>query len=149
LYVICQSDQTDGACNLSNQEFLGFGDTSVSSPAFAGIMALVNQQTGSRQGNANYVFYKLAAKDTLSSCNSSSNPASSCIFNDVTSGTNVMPCAAGGPNCTTTPGDLYGILTGYNAGTGTTKPPAWFRQCTQLGHAVEFHSFPALNDHAE
>jgi subtilase family serine protease len=132
LYVICQSDQTDGACNLSNQEFLGFGGTSVSSPAFAGIMALVNQQTGSRQGNANYVFYKLAAKDTLSSCNSSSNPASSCIFNDVTSGTNAMPCAAGSPNCTTTPGDLYGILTGYNAGTG-------YDQATGLG-SVNAHN---------
>jgi subtilase family serine protease len=125
-YIICQSDQTGGACDLSNETFLGFGGTSVSSPAFAGIMALVNQQTGSRQGNANYVFYKLAAKDTLASCNSSSKPASTCIFNDVTSGTNAMPCAAGSPNCTTSAGDQYGILTGYNAGTG-------YDQATGLG----------------
>ena len=125
-YVICQSDQTGGACNLNNQEFLGFGGTSVSSPAFAGIMALVNQQTGARQGNANYVFYKLAAKHTLSTCNASSNPASTCIFNDVTSGTIAMPCAVGSPNCNTSPGDQYGILTGYNAGTG-------YDQATGLG----------------
>jgi Pro-kumamolisin, activation domain/Bacterial Ig-like domain (group 3) len=120
-YIICQSDQTDGSCSSSSpdQNFLGFGGTSVSSPAFAGIMALVNQQTGSRQGNANYVLYKLAAKDTLASCNASSGPASTCIFNDVTSGTNAMPCATGSPNCTTSiSGDLYGILNGYNAGTG-------------------------------
>jgi hypothetical protein len=126
-YIVCQSDQTYSTCNLSSDSyFLGFGGTSVSSPAFAGIMALVNQQTGSRQGNANYVFYKLAAKDSLSSCNSSASPASSCIFNDVTSGTNAMPCAGGSPNCTTSSGDLYGILTGYNAGTG-------YDQATGLG----------------
>jgi subtilase family serine protease len=124
-YLICQSDQTEGACSL-NQQFLGFGGTSVSSPAFAGIMALVNQQTGSRQGNANYVFYKLAAKDTLSSCNASSSPAGTCIFNDVTSGTIAMPCTEGSPNCTTSSGDTYGVLNGYNAGTG-------YDQATGLG----------------
>ena len=125
-YIICQSDQTNGGCNLQSEEFLLFGGTSVSSPAFAGIMALVNQQTESRQGNANYVFYKLAAKDTLSSCNSSSSPASTCIFNDITYGTNAVPCVAGSPNCTTSAGDKYGVLTGYNAGTG-------YDQATGLG----------------
>jgi hypothetical protein len=125
-YVICQSDQTEGSCNLGGQQFLGFGGTSVSSPAFAGIMALINQHTGSRQGNANYVFYKLAAKDTLSSCNSTANPTSGCIFYDVTMGTNAMPCAANSPNCTTSSGDAYGILTGFNASTG-------YDQATGLG----------------
>src|ERR1700728_4716222 len=82
-YIICQSDQTYGTCNLSSDSyFLGFGGTSVSSPAFAGIMALVNQETGSRQGNANYVLYKLAAQQ----------PAA---FHDVTVGTIAMPCATG------------------------------------------------------
>jgi hypothetical protein len=125
-YLICQSDQTQGACNVSNEQFLGFGGTSVSSPAFAGIMALVNQQTGSRQGNANYILYKLAAKETLSNCNSTNTPATTCIFNDITMGTNAMPCAKGSPNCTTSAGDIYGILTGYNAGTG-------YDQATGLG----------------
>jgi hypothetical protein len=124
-YILCQTDLT-GGCNLQSEEFLLFGGTSVSSPAFAGIMALVNQQTGERQGNANYVFYKLAAKDTLSSCNSSSSPASSCIFNDVTYGTNEVPCVNGSPNCTTSIGDVYGILNGYNAGIG-------YDQATGLG----------------
>jgi hypothetical protein len=68
-------------------------------------MALVNQQFG-RQGNANYVLYKLAAQQPTA-------------FHDVTSGTIAMPCATGSPNCsTTTAGDLYGVLTGYNAGAG-------------------------------
>lgn len=115
-YIVCQSDQTYGSCALSSEQFLGFGGTSVSSPAFAGIMALINQKYG-RQGNANYVFYKLAAK-AGASCTSSGSEASSCIFNDVTVGTNAMPCAEGSPNCTTTPGDEYGILTNYNAAAG-------------------------------
>jgi Pro-kumamolisin, activation domain/Bacterial Ig-like domain (group 3) len=112
-YIFCESDQTDGICNLnsSDQYFLGVGGTSVSSPAFAGIMALVNQydqQNGGtgRQGNANYVLYKLATQQTSA-------------FHDITTGTNAMPCTTGSPNClTNTAGDSYGVLSGYNAGTG-------------------------------
>ena len=106
-YIICQSDQT-GTCSLNDPSsyFLGFGGTSVSSPAFAGIMALVNQQTGARQGNANYVLYKLAAQQPTA-------------FHDITSGTIAMPCGANSANCTTNkPGDAYGVLNGYNAGIG-------------------------------
>jgi subtilase family serine protease len=120
-YVICQSDSNPyNTCNTSSSLFFaGFGGTSVSSPAFAGIMALINQQTGERQGNANYVFYKLAAQTPASSCNSSTGPASTCIFNDVTSGTIAMPCASGSTNCTTTTAaDAFGVLSGYSAGTG-------------------------------
>jgi hypothetical protein len=118
-YILCESDIV-GSCSLNfpYSNFLGVGGTSASSPAFAGIMALVNQKTNSRQGNANYIFYKLAAKQSPSSCNSSNGPASSCVFNDVTSGTIAMPCVLGSPNCTTAAGDSIGILTGYNAGTG-------------------------------
>jgi len=116
-YIICQSDETpSGTCDLNApyQDFLGFGGTSVSSPAFAGIMALVNQQYG-RQGNANYVLYKLAGKSGASCASAVGNgTSSSCIFNDVVSGTNAMPCATGSPNCTTSlAGDAYGVLTGY------------------------------------
>ncbi len=99
--------------------FQGVGGTSVSSPAFAGMLALVNQKTGSRQGNANQVFYSLASKQSLTSCNSSTGPASTCVFNDVTSGTVAMPCVTGSPNCTTAnASDQIGILSGYQAGAG-------------------------------
>ncbi len=107
-YVICEADQSSFACNPNNPtaDFLGIGGTSASAPAFAGVMALVNQQTNSRQGNANYVLYKLAAQQ-------------SSVFHDVTAGTIAMPCATGSPNCTTTTsGDAYGVLTGYAAGPG-------------------------------
>ena len=120
-YIICQSDLTNNSCNLNSPfiDFLGIGGTSASSPAFAGIMALVNQKTGSAQGNANPVLYGLAAQESQSSCNSSSGPASSCVFNDVTSGTNAMPCFNPSPNCNVSnSSDLFGILSGFSAGSG-------------------------------
>ncbi len=116
VYLACETD-IQAYCQPGTLEFAGVGGTSVSSPSFAGIMALVNQKTGERQGNANYVFYKLAAKSGAS-CTSSTTAASTCIFNDVTVGTNAMPCASGTPNCTTSAGDSYGILNGYNAAAG-------------------------------
>ena len=115
-YAVCEADRAFGTCTSS---FLTVGGTSASSPAFAGIMALVNQKTQSRQGSANVVFYKLAAKQTPANCNSSTGPASTCVFNDVTSGTIAMPCTKGSLNCTTSSSkDQYGILSGYSAGAG-------------------------------
>jgi len=102
-YVICQMDQTGGVCDLN--DFLGFGGTSVSSPAFAGIMALVNQKWG-LQGNPNFVLYKLPAKQPSA-------------FHDVPSGSTIaMPCLTGSPNCSTnTSGHSYGILSGFSTST--------------------------------
>ena len=122
-YIVCEADQTDGVyCDQDPQdlEFLGVGGTSASTPSFAGIMALVNQKTASRQGNANYTLYKLAAQSGAS-CTSSGTPASTCIFYDVTTGTNAMPCddtQAVPVNCGS-PGQYgIGILTGYNSTAG-------------------------------
>jgi len=100
-YIICEADQS-GPCPST---ILGIGGTSASSPAFAGIMALVNQQYG-RQGNANYVLYKLAAQQPTA-------------FHDVNNGTVAMPCATGSTDCVTnTAGDAYGVLSGYNSTAG-------------------------------
>src|SRR5260370_183731 len=85
-YMMCEADISHwAACSTSN--FVGVGGTSASSPAFACLLALVNQKSGSRQGNPNYVLYGLAAKQSASSCNSSTRPASNSVINDVTSGT--------------------------------------------------------------
>lgn len=120
-YIVCQADISDsGTCDLNAPyfDFAGYGGTSVSSPAMAGIMALVAQQAGGRQGNPNFVLYKLAGQSGAS-CTSSASAPSTCIFNDVTSGTIAMPCASGSPNCTTkTSGHLYGVLSGYGAAAG-------------------------------
>jgi hypothetical protein len=122
-YIVCEADQTSGVyCDQDPQafDFLAVGGTSASSPAFAGIMALVNQKTASRQGNANYILYKLAAQSGAS-CTSSGTPASTCVFYDITTGTNAMPCDDTVPvpvNCGTPGPDGIGILTGYNSTAG-------------------------------
>ncbi len=102
-YVICQSD-VSGACTLDNLQ--GYGGTSVASPAFAGIMALVNQAHGP-QGNANLVLYNLASY-------LAAHPPSA--FHDVPVGSTIaMPCYRGYPNCVTNVGtDAYGVLSGYS-----------------------------------
>src|SRR5579872_3764771 len=123
-YIVCEADQdpNGGSCNLSlnSLNFLGLGGTSASAPAFAGVMALVNQYTNSRgQGNANYVLYKLPMLSSQIglNCNSALTPNNGCVINDVTSGTIAMPCSANTLNCSTTNvADRYGVLKGYTAG---------------------------------
>jgi len=134
-YIVCQSDANPNgvACNLANsvtdstQNFIGVGGTSAAAPAFAAIVALVNQATGQRQGNANYVLYSLAGKSGAS-CNSSSftNPASpapsTCIFYDTTKGTITVACEAGTPNCSNSTSTGFGVLTSGDAAY-SVKPP--------------------------
>jgi hypothetical protein len=113
-------------------DFQAVGGTSAAAPTFAGIIALVNQKTGQRQGNANFVLYSLARNEALANCNSSSftNPSnvppSSCAFLDVTKGNISVACSAGTANCSKTGSSGFGVMatsTGgstlaYSAGTG-------------------------------
>ena len=98
--------------------FLPSGGTSFASPIMAGIQALVNQHSGSRQGNPNPMYYSLAAAEYgasgSSSCNSSlgNQVSSSCIFYDVTLGDNDVPCW--GTNNCYTPSGTYGVLSTSN-----------------------------------
>jgi trimeric autotransporter adhesin len=94
-YLLC----IDGSCHGSSVTFAIASGTSASVQAFGGVMALVVQKMGgARQGIANYALYKLAAGETLSSCNGSSTtnlPISTCIFNDTTSGNTNIPGETG------------------------------------------------------
>jgi subtilase family serine protease len=100
--VECMSDpnQYGAPCSAENDAlYEGGGGTSFASPAMAGIQALIDQKNG-RQGDANYVYYALAAgqftKQGAKVCNASQTsgklPAASCIFNDVTLGDMDIPC---------------------------------------------------------
>jgi pseudomonalisin len=62
------------------------GGTSAASPSFAGLMALVNQQTGARQGNANTSFYALAALQGVGGLS---------YFHDIVVGNNSVPGLTG------------------------------------------------------
>ena len=78
-YPECYADgDCQAASSGSTVQITGVGGTSASAPAFAGIMALVNQLYG-RQGQADFVLYPLAAQF----------PAA---FHDVVNGTNSVPC---------------------------------------------------------
>jgi hypothetical protein len=115
-YLLC----LQGSCIPDAQGFISFwgvAGTSASAPAFAGIMALVNQQMGGPQGQANYVLYRLAASQNFSQCNGSGTsapPASNCVFNDTTVGNNCVPGETGYPSSCTT----YKSATGYDLATG-------------------------------
>ena len=79
------------------------GGTSASTPAMAGIMALINQKYG-RQGQANHILYALAQQ----------NPSA---FHDVTLGSNNVECLKGSPDCELDPDGLY-YLQKYDAAAG-------------------------------
>jgi hypothetical protein len=131
-YVVCEADQLatgESSCSSSgtNSYFMAAGGTSASAQAFAGIMAMVNQKTSQRQGNANYVLYPLAAP-TGASCASNAVTAantSSCIFYDVQVGNNSVACDAGSSNCGNETGTGYGILVYTNSATPPVSVPAW------------------------
>jgi Pro-kumamolisin, activation domain/Bacterial Ig-like domain (group 3) len=122
-YIMCERDLTPtGSCNLRQFGFTfqGVGGTSVSAPAFAGIIALVNQKQATaqvpapRQGNANHVLYALMKKQASTTpplnCVSSSIPASGCTFNDINKGNNAVPCSGGSANCSSLVSGVNGVL---------------------------------------
>ena len=99
-YVFCWSDVSFGgaACTGDPSTWSGAGGTSFASPIMAGIQSLVNQKTGTRQGNPNPVYYQLASAEYGSTGNSSCDSskgnaiATTCIFNDVTLGDMDVNC---------------------------------------------------------
>ena len=148
-YLVCVS--ANGACVTSTNPTAEpiaqeIGGTSVSTPAMAGVMAMINQSAKSAQGSPNAELYTLAAAQNYSGCSAENvtTLSPSCYFNDVDSGTIAMPCdygaAEGGIVDTSgTPtyvaanveagikstgclpihsGDKVGLLTGVDAGTG-------------------------------
>jgi hypothetical protein len=98
-YPICATDGDCQSVTSGTVQIFGVGGTSASAPAFAGIMALVNQKYG-RQGQADTILYPLKAQF----------PAA---FHDVTNGTNSVPCAFSAttnlntPNCIQIAGTSY------------------------------------------
>ncbi|MFZ0822528.1 MAG: Ig-like domain repeat protein [Terriglobales bacterium] len=112
-YPICTGP---GYCVVSDGDLTitSVGGTSASSPAMAGIMALINQKYGP-QGQANFILYPLAAQ----------HPSA---FHDVTVGSNIVPCQQGSPNCTlsTANDNTNGYYTlGYYAGPGYDLATGW------------------------
>ncbi len=118
-YLVCSQDfytpstppvtSCTSGFRASDQTLAGVGGTSAGAPAFAGIMALINQATSSNGlGNVNPMLYSLAT-------------TSSSAFHDISIGTNKVPCTSGTTNC---PSGTASI--GFTAGAG-------YDQVTGLG----------------
>jgi hypothetical protein len=106
--LICDQGSCVNGFRDNNNVYLDVaGGTSAAAPTFAGIVALINQQTGSAQGNVNPTLYAMAT----------TTPAA---FHDVITGDIIVPCTAGTTNCpTTAPYQIgYSAAAGYDQATG-------------------------------
>lgn len=85
----------------------GVGGTSAATPAFAGIMAMVVQRTGQRQGQAAPILYSLYVSNPL-------------IFHDVNLGNNSLPCSPSVYNTASCAVNSqgYDFMTGYDSNAG-------------------------------
>ena len=104
-YLICSSGSCVNGFRSASGGLIVVGGTSAGAPAFAGIVALINQKAGSPQGNINSILYRLA----------STAPSA---FRDITSGGNQVHCRAGTPDCTSAGVMGYGAGPGYDQTTG-------------------------------
>lgn len=108
VWLICVPD-ADCTTNSTTGKFgfSGVGGTSASTPAFAGILALVQQATGgTRLGQAAATLYDLASTSSYNT-----------LFHDITVGNNSVYCTEGTTNCTLDNAGYY-FLSGYDAGVG-------------------------------
>ena len=117
-YPICaQPEDCSGSTTGGTVKISPSGGTSAAAPAFAGIMALVDQAAGDRQGQADYTLYRMAKEYPK-------------VFNDVTIGSNDVPCdkerqtahSAAWQVIVPMGSTLWGNTP---LGMDTMKPPAW------------------------
>jgi hypothetical protein len=103
-YPVCLSEADCVAAAGQTGQIQLVGGTSASTPAMAGILALVDQKYG-RQGQADFVLYALAK----------SQPS---VFHDITKGTNNMRCIVNTVDCKADTADTYDSLQEYPATAG-------------------------------
>lgn len=110
-YLVYSSDNT-----TSTRTRYVFGGTSAAAPSFAGLMALVNQKAGARQGNANPRFYQLAALQA------NGGPG---YFHAVQGGNNSVPGVTGFTATTGTVTPIYNQATGLGSVDGSVLVNQW------------------------
>jgi len=118
-YLVCLY----GGCDYGEDYFYYFGGTSASSPAAAGIMALVNQKMGGqRQGVANFVFYRLAS--------------TAGVYHDTTKGDNKVPDANGQYTVGYSAGTGYDLATGLGSFDANALVNNWQAAASALGSTI-------------
>jgi pro-kumamolisin-like protein/subtilase family protein len=116
--IFCMSDTSEGGtpCNYldpTDSIYNSAGGTSFAAPAMAGVQALVNQASNDRHGNVGPTLYGLARKQYGTAASPAAGCKASdttCVFHDVATGDNDVPCFAGTGDCYTKPGQHYGIV---------------------------------------
>ena len=112
----------DGYLIVTGGSLASVGGTSAAAPSFAGLMALVVQKTGQRQGNANVRLYQLASSQYAS--------GGASVFHDVTAGNNSVPGVAG-----------FSAVAGYDQATGLGSVDANVMLGNWAGSAVTTPDF--------
>ena len=129
-YLICSQGSCVNGYRAADSTLTVVGGTSAGAPAFAGMVALLNQVTGTSQGNVNPRLYQLAARSTDA-------------LHDITSGDNKVPCAAGSTGCPNGGQIGYSAAAGYDLATGLGSIDA-YRLVTEWNSSAS--STPAAPD---
>ena len=105
-YLICSGGNCVNGFRYTDNTLNVVGGTSVDAPTFGGIIVLLNQYSGTIQGNINLILYPLAAATTN-------------VFHNITTGNNMVPCTEGSTDCPA------GGTIGYSAGPGYNQVTGW------------------------
>ena len=107
--VIPKGGTTAPNCAVSGGSFsfVGYGGTSTAAPTFAGILALVEQASGGRLGQAAQTLYELY-----------NGSHASAIFHDTTVGNNSVPCTSAPDGSCVKDTAGYFFENGYNTTSG-------------------------------
>ncbi len=132
----------DGYLMFANGQLYSVGGTSASSPAFAGIVSLLNQYLVAKGslakaglGNINPALYNLAQK-------------TSDVFHDTIAGDNIVPCAAGSNGCANgsfgyKAGVGYDMVTGLGSVDAYNLVTKWTSQPGGAGTTLSLTASPA------
>ena len=105
-YLLCTGGSCVNGFRNATNNVAAVGGTSAGAPAFAGIIAIINQATqSSGQGNANSTLYSLAV----------STPSA---FHDTTTGNNNVPCTKGSTGCPTVGNIGFSATANYDQASG-------------------------------
>jgi subtilase family serine protease len=135
----------DGYLIYANGSLMAVGGTSASTPAFAGIITLINQYVVAKGlqpkpglGNINPALYNMAQTTTG-------------VIHDITLGDNIVPCTAAATGCTS--GTFgYKAGPGYDMVTGLGSVDAYYlaakwNNSTALGTTLTLSASPASISH--
>lgn len=129
--VICSAGSCANGFRAADTTLSIVGGTSAGTPAFAAIVALLNQMENSTgQGTINPALYKLAGSSG---------------FHDITSGNNKIPCQPGTTGCPTIKASDCPVFTAPPSGTNASNPCFGFAAATGYDLATGLGSIDAYN----